>query len=149
MPEYSFLVRKEDNTETEYRTRGNALSAQEAVDRTYERYPNGKIIKQLYGSPVPDSVDVLNPNLEGEQEADDDGDQTVAESVTEDGEEEDDAAMVPPPIDPAEFTVKEVRAELAERDMSDGELRGLRVSEEGGENRVTVIDAIDDRLNGE
>jgi len=36
---------------------------------------------------------------------------------------------------------------LAERDLSKPQLRGLKVSEEGGENRVTVIREIDERLS--
>ena len=55
--------------------------------------------------------------------------------------------MVPPPIDPAGFTVSEMRSKLAERDLSKPQLRGLKVSEEGGENRVTVIREIDERLS--
>jgi hypothetical protein len=139
MPEFSFEVEKPNGKSTEYLTRGSALTAEEAVERVFERYPEGRIKRQLYGGDTSD-VDFANPNL-----SDDD---SGADSDEErEDEPEDDESMVPPPIDPAAFTVSEMRSELAERDLSKPQLRGLKVSEEGGENRVTVIREIDERLS--
>jgi len=135
MPEFSFEVEKPNGKSTEYLTRGSALTAEEAVERVFERYPEGRIKRQLYGGDTSD-VDFANPNL-----SDDDSDEERED------EPEDDESMVPPPIDPAAFTVSEMRSELAERDLSKPQLRGLKVSEEGGENRVTVIREIDERLS--
>lgn len=175
MPEFSFEVEKPNGQTTEYLTRGNALTAEEAVARVYDRYPEGDITRQLYGGDVSE-VDLSNPNatdseatgVTHEAEADesesdegaDDADPTTGESDDSSDESEtpstdspdgddaeaDDESMVPPPIDPAAFTVSDIRSELAERDLSPGQLRGLKVSEEGGEGRVTVIREIDERL---
>ena len=139
MPEFSFEVEKPNGKSTEYLTRGSALTAEEAVERVFERYPEGRIKRQLYGGDTSD-VDFANPNL-----SDDD---SGADSDEErEDEPEDDESMVPPPIDPTAFTVSETRSELAERDLSKPQLRGLKISEEGGENRVTVIREIDERLS--
>ena len=154
MPEFSFEVEKPNGKSTEYLTRGSALTAEEAVERVFERYPEGRIKRQLYGGDTSD-VDFANPNL-----SDDDSDATGVTSEAEADEEyedelmevladepEDDESMVPPPIDPAGFTVSEMRSKLAERDLSKPQLRGLKISEEGGENRVTVIREIDERIS--
>jgi hypothetical protein len=139
MPEFSFEVEKPDGKSTEYLTRGSALTAEEAVERVFERYPEGRIKRQLYGGDTSD-VDFANSNL-----SDDD---SGADSDEErEDEPEDDESMIPPPIDPTAFTVSEMRSELAERDLSKPQLRGLKISEEGGENRVTVIREIDERLS--
>lgn len=147
MPEFSFEVEKPNGKSTEYLTRGSALTAEEAVERVFERYPEGRIKRQLYGGDTSD-VDFANPNL-----SDDDSGAEAVEVLEDElmevlaDEPEDDESMVPPPIDPAAFTVSEMRSELAERDLSKPQLRGLKVSEEGGENRVTVIREIDERLS--
>ena len=143
MPEFSFEVEKPNGKSTEYLTRGSALTAEEAVERVFERYPEGRIKRQLYGGDTSD-VDFANPNL-----SDDDSGEEYEDELMEvlADEPEDDESMVPPPIDPAGFTVSEMRSKLAERDLSKPQLRGLKVSEEGGENRVTVIREIDERLS--
>ena len=147
MPEFSFEVEKPNGKSTEYLTRGSALTAEEAVERVFERYPEGRIKRQLYGGDTSD-VDFANPNL-----SDDDSGAEAVEVLEDElmevlaDEPEDDESMVPPPIDPAAFTVSEMRSELAESDLSKPQLRGLKVSEEGGENRVTVIREIDERLS--
>jgi len=143
MPEFSFEVEKPNGKSTEYLTRGSALTAEEAVERVFERYPEGRIKRQLYGGDTSD-VDFANPNL-----SDDDSDEEHEDELMEvlADEPEDDESMVPPPIDPTAFTVSEMRSELAERDLSKPQLRGLKVSEEGGENRVTVIREIEERLS--
>jgi hypothetical protein len=147
MPAFSFEVENPNGKSTEYLTRGSALTAEEAVERVFERYPEGRIKRQLYGGDTSD-VDFANPNFSDETSdaaADEEHEDELMEALAD--EPEDDESMIPPPIDPTAFTVSEMRSELAERDLSKPQLRGLKISEEGGENRVTVIREIDERLS--
>lgn len=177
MPEYAFEVELPDGGSTEYSTSGGNLSPERAVERVYERYPEGQIVRQLYGGST-EGVSFANPNAAGEanpnvaessnlklpDEATDDASETdevgedeadnVADELYQDltdnadeAEAEDADLVEIPPIDPAAFSVNDLRSELSDRDLSDAELRGLLKSEQQGSNRKTACEAIEEAMS--
>ena len=54
-----------------------------------------------------------------------------------------------PPINPSEFTVDELEAEVSESDYSNTELDAIAAAEADGEDRNTALEAIDEARDGE
>lgn len=59
----------------------------------------------------------------------------------EDGPPDDD---VEPPFDPSDYTIDELEAELAERELSDDERSALLKAEREGDGRTGAVDAIEE-----
>lgn len=68
-------------------------------------------------------------------------DETVDETVQEeDGPPDDEVA---PPIDPGDYTISELEAELDDGNFSDAELEAIDTAESNGQNRTGARGAID------
>lgn len=134
MPEeYAFLVDTDDG-ETEWRTRGGDLDPETAVERCYDRHPDGEIVRTLQGD-IPDGVDLSppddNPNVADEGNLD---------------LPEDDAESGDLPFDPSSNTVSDIEDRVSEIEDPEA-LRAVRSLEADDKNRTTAIEAIEERLD--
>lgn len=66
-----------------------------------------------------------------------------AEPDDEGAESADDGSL---PLDPSEYTVRELRQELDERDLGAAALRSIRTAEAEGQARKTAIEAVEDAI---
>jgi hypothetical protein len=70
----------------------------------------------------------------------------TAETIEADAEA--DEAVAEPPVNPAEHTIDDLEAALAEGDYSDAELDAIADAEAAGEDRTGAHDVIDDAREG-
>ena len=136
MPEFGFVVTVPSGDEQEYRTSGNSLSADEAVERCYSKYPQGRITRVLYGD-VGDA-DLSPPEGNELDEVADEED---------DADSDDDATGVTvSPLNPSEFSVADLTEQMDERDLSVAELEALLEAERAGGGRTTAVSAIEEAI---
>lgn len=140
MPEFGFVVSVPNGDEQEYRTSGNSLSAEEAVERCYTKYPDGRITRVLYGDV--DGVD-LNPDGDFDSAAELD---EAADETDEEDSDDDATGVTESPLNPSEFSVADLTDEMAERDLSVAELEALLEAEKAGGERTTAVSAIEDAI---
>lgn len=148
MPEFGFVVAVPEGDDQEYRTSGNSLTAEQAVERCYSKYPEGRITRVLYGD-VGD-VDLSNPSGDTDDDSDEDTGVT-SEAESSDESESDEAAeddeAVSPPLNPSEFSVSDLTAEMDERDLSVAELEALLEAEQADDGgRKTAVAAIEEAI---
>jgi hypothetical protein len=132
---FAFLVELPDGDRDEYGTAGEDLTAEQAVERAYEKLPAGSsIVKPLRGE-VPGNLDLSPP--EGSDDVSEEADDSESEDSEDDGE-------AVPPFSPAEYTVSDIESELADGDFSDAELEALLKAERIGQDRNGAVAAIEE-----
>lgn len=124
MPEYGFVVTVPNGDEQEYRTSGNALGPEEAVERCYSKHPEGRITRVLYGDV--NGVDLTNPDSDDGGDSDDE-----LTGVTES------------PLDPSEYSVSDLEFYIENEPLSADELNALLEAERDGKDRTTAASAIE------
>jgi len=64
-------------------------------------------------------------------------------------EDDPDPTAADPPLDPGEYSVRDLRETVSDGDFSDADLRAIHDAERNGEERTTALDILGSALDGE